>query len=468
MHRVSKVDQENLIGAENRRRIVLELRDKFVQMSRLSLDEFNEVCLSEVKQIVSYAKIRIPWYTNTFAHVKNIESSSSVSEILEQLPILTRELVQAHFDGLYFKSPQHDEIDYVVQATSGSTSKPVSVMKFGPLYSAEYDAITLTEWHLHNRDSTKLVSSFRLIDKDARNVPLGPPLSYIGANRRSTALSVLEHSIEELLNELHELHPDYLYAGGVVMRALAVAQLQGVYPQIALEQILVVSDRVDPQLRALVKEAFSARIIDRYSSEEFGYIALQCPTHDHLHACSPSVHIEIVDEGGKPCPIGVPGRVLVTSLHNFAMPLIRYEIGDVAQFGSPCDTGLKWPVIERIVGRTRDGVTLPNGDFHLVTFFNSKMLMLRKIRDFQIVLFNNAILFLNTVASPLTPDEKLAIETELLSAFRIDYPVVFRESSVDHWRSMWKRNEWDRIDHFYSDDINDSELYLLLEPLNSK
>lgn len=456
------MNQVDAVGAENRRRFVLELRDKFVQMTRMNKFDLDAAILAELKNIVSHAKIRIPYYTNSLPEKDAMLSAQSIPELLQRLPILTRAEVQENFDVMYFKSPEHEESDYVVQATSGSTSKPVSVMKFGPLYAAEYDALTLTEWHLNKRDITKLVSSFRVIDKESRNVPLGPPLSYIGSTRPSTALSVMEHSVEELLDELHALKPDYLYVNGVVIRQLAIAQLESNRPGISIEQILTVSDRIDPQLRALVHEAFSARIVDRYSSEEFGYIAFQCPVHDHLHVSTPSVFVEVVDDDGQPCDVGVPGRVLVTSLHNFAMPLIRYEIGDVAQLGAPCESGLNWPVLERIVGRTRDGVTLPNGDFHLVTFFNSEMLMLQKIRDFQVVLFNNAIVFLYHSASDLTSDEKSAIAEELQSTFLLELPIKFREMSTSYWRSLWKRREWDRVVRDYLENWSEAELLSVL------
>ena len=254
----------------------------------------------------------------------------------------------------------------------------------------------------------------------------------------------------------------------MVLRQLALAQMQSDLPRIVVENFLTVSDRIDPELRELVNEVFESKIIDSYSSEEFGYIALQCPKHNHLHVWAPSVVIEIVDELGNPCPVGIPGRVLVTSLHNFAMPLIRYEIGDVAQFGAACESGLAWPVIERIVGRTRAAVTLPNGDFHLVTFFECEFMKMRNITDFQVVLFDDAIAFIYHANSSLDAQELEVIETELESAFRCEVPVVFREVPNDHWQKLWKRSEWDRIELPYSNKLSDSELLLLLNSLDSR
>jgi phenylacetate-CoA ligase len=331
-------------------------------------------------------------------------------------------------------------------------------MKFAPLYSAEYDALTLTEWQLNKRDTSKTLSTFRIVQTELEDAPLGPPLSYIGATRVHTSRSILKRTIPELLNELHRLRPDYLFVNGVVARQLALAQLDSDNEPIKIEQFLTVSDRIDPQLRTLIQEVFGGRIIDRYSSEEFGYIALQCPVHDHLHVCSPSLVVEVVDEEGNACDVGVPGRVLVTSLHNFAMPLIRYDIGDIAEFGEPCDSGFNWPVLNQVNGRIRDSITLPNGEFRLVTFFDSKMLGTRKLRDYQIVLFENAIVFLYHVNEDLDESERADIEAELQNSFKLQFPIVFRRMQNENWQNVWKRREWYRVSASYEPKWTESEL----------
>jgi phenylacetate-CoA ligase len=452
------VSDANAVGAENRRRIVLHFRDQFLDLARASADEVNTYALNELKGLVKFSKQRIPYYTNSFEPIDDVENFDSLTKLLQALPILSRRQAQENFDGLYFKAPDQDPNDYVIQSTSGSTGKPVSVMKFAPLYSAEYDALTLTEWQLNSRDTSKTISTFRIVETEYDQIPLGAPLSYIGATRLHTSLSILKRTIPELLDELHRLRPDYLFVNGIVARQLALAQLESGYDPIKIEQFLTVSDRVDPQLRMLIREVFGARIIDRYSSEEFGYIAMQCPVHDHLHVCSPSLVVEVVDEDGNACDVGVPGRVLVTSLHNSAMPLIRYDIGDVAELGEPCDTGLSWPVLNKVNGRLRDSIVLPNGEFRLVTFFDSKMLGTRKLRDYQIILFQDAITFLYHVDEELSQDEKEDIQTEILEAFKLDLPIIFRRMESSNWQNLWKRREWYRLDSNYDPKWTESDL----------
>jgi phenylacetate-CoA ligase len=79
---------------------------------------------------------------------------------------------------------------------------------------------------------------------------------------------------------------------------------------------------------------------------------------------SENVLLEVLDDEGHPCAPGQTGRLVITALHNYATPLIRYEIGDHAQVGEPCDCGRGLPVLTRILGRTRNMLVLPNGEQH--------------------------------------------------------------------------------------------------------
>jgi phenylacetate-CoA ligase len=100
---------------------------------------------------------------------------------------------------------------------------------------------------------------------------------------------------------------------------------------------------------------------DVYGCEEVGYLALQCPRHDHYHVQSESVLVEILDDEGRPVPPGEMGWVVVTPLVNFAMPLLRYRIGDLAEVGPPCPCGRGLPVLARVPGRRRGQVLRPDG-----------------------------------------------------------------------------------------------------------
>jgi len=114
-------------------------------------------------------------------------------------------------------------------------------------------------------------------------------------------------------------------------------------------------------LREALGAAWGAPLNDTYSCTEFGALALQCPAGTNYHVQSENVYIEILREDGKPCNPGEMGRVVVSGLHNFAMPLLRYELGDMAQAGALCKCGRGLPLIERIAGRVRNMARDPQG-----------------------------------------------------------------------------------------------------------
>jgi phenylacetate-CoA ligase len=87
-----------------------------------------------------------------------------------------------------------------------------------------------------------------------------------------------------------------------------------------------------------------------YSANETGYLALQCPLSGHYHVQSETVLVEVLDEVGRACRPGETGAVVVTPLQNFAMPLLRYSLGDFAEVGSPCACGRHLPVLKEILG----------------------------------------------------------------------------------------------------------------------
>ncbi|NJL58325.1 MAG: phenylacetate--CoA ligase family protein [Desulfobacteraceae bacterium] len=101
-------------------------------------------------------------------------------------------------------------------------------------------------------------------------------------------------------------------------------------------------------------------MFNRYASSEVGVIATECSS-GNLHIVVENIYIECVGEDGKPVPSGIQGKLLITDLHNRAMPLIRYDLGDAGILASsPCECGLPYPCLEKVIGRLSDILRLPD------------------------------------------------------------------------------------------------------------
>jgi phenylacetate-CoA ligase len=116
--------------------------------------------------------------------------------------------------------------------------------------------------------------------------------------------------------------------------------------------------------RRLIEEVFARPVTNRYGCEELSLIACECERHEGLHINADGHYVEILRADGSPCGPGEVGRVVVTDLLNHAMPLLRYEVGDMAAW-SPrtCSCGRGLPLVEKIEGRVADYVVTPRGEW---------------------------------------------------------------------------------------------------------
>lgn len=155
-------------------------------------------------------------------------------------------------------------------------------------------------------------------------------------------------------------------------------------------------------------------------------MGLQCPLHEHLHVQAENVLLEVLDESGQPCPQGVIGRIVVTALHNFATPLIRYDIGDRGELGPPCPCGRGLPVLTKVVGRSRDMVILPTGGRHWPLLGVYEFRTVAQIRQYQIVQESLTTLRARLVVdSPLTPSQEQSLAEIIGRAIGYPFSVVF-------------------------------------------
>jgi phenylacetate-CoA ligase len=184
---------------------------------------------------------------------------------------------------------------------------------------------------------------------------------------------------------LLEVQPAYLRTTPSNLRALALECLASRTSLPGLREVCASGGPVGPELAGLCRQAWDVPVHATYAAAEFGILALQCPEHGAWHVQSENVLLEWLNDAGEHCDPAEPGRVVVSSLHNLALPLVRYDTGDYAQAGPPCACGRSLPVIARIVGRRRNLVLLPDGRRVAPAHDLAQPLLAPPVRDFRIV-----------------------------------------------------------------------------------
>jgi phenylacetate-CoA ligase len=129
--------------------------------------------------------------------------------------------------------------------------------------------------------------------------------------------------------------------------------------------IVTGGEKLSPSVRSHLSDAFAACVLDMYSTVEFNLIASECVKTGLYHVSDETVALEILD-GDRAVEPGETGSPVVTALHSFAAPLIRYELSDVITKGNPaCECGACLSTIKSVDGRSMNYFTLPDGSvFH--------------------------------------------------------------------------------------------------------
>ena len=233
--------------------------------------------------------------------------------------------------------------------------------------------------------------------------------------------------VSEQFDWLLDQKPDYLLTFPSNLLALIRLSKERHMKLGALREVITLGEALDPAVREICEKEWGLPVVDAYSSQEFGMLAVQCPAAPHYHVQSENVLIEIIDERGEPCAPGQTGRLVITALHNFATPLIRYEIGDLAIPGESCACGRGLPVITRILGRTRNMLTLPSGE-QICPRFNFEDFLFESdspIRQFQVIQKNLKTLMVHIVAQRnLTSLEEENVRQTLRAGARHPFEVL--------------------------------------------
>lgn len=355
-------------------------------------EEIKAKQLRQVGQLVTHAYHTVPFYKQRLDEAGIVPKGRITANQFAKIPLLKREDIQRAGNALHSAKvpPSHGQVGEIF--TSGSTGLPIRALRTR-LSMFFFDAITLRGHYWHGFDLNKKLAAIRNSKKGHAPYPNGGKGRWGNITTPATGAGEavtlnLLCTAKQQVDWLQRQKPEYLLTLPSNFRQIAEYCLER---KIRLPNLLkgqTISEVVSPAVREICREALGIELCDIYSAREAGYMALQCPFHEHYHVQSEAAMMEILNAEGKACAPGEVGRVAVTPLHNFAMPLLRYDIGDYAEAGEACPCGRGLPVLKRILGREQGMLVLPSGA-KMTTLLGSgdikKLLGLAPVRQYQFV-----------------------------------------------------------------------------------
>ncbi|HTX50101.1 MAG TPA: AMP-binding protein [Caulobacteraceae bacterium] len=343
---------------------------------------------------------------------------------LRRLTPMGRRDVQA-WDQLHCREVPARHMPLGEASTSGSTGEPVRVVRTA-VNQLDWLAMTMRDHLWHGREFGGRLAAIRAnISAPAEQTTWGPPVNLLYESGPSLSLPIALDAAD-LVRALADFGPTSLIAYPSTLLAIA-EQLERQGARLtSLRELRTVGETLPASTREAVRRVVGLPIADTYSSQEVGYIALQCPASGFYHVMAETLIVEVLSPAGAACGEGAVGRVVVTDLRNFATPLIRYDIGDYAEVAGPCPCGRGLPTLRRILGRERNFVRMPDGRRHwpLVGFAGFRAIA--PVVQYQLIQVEaEAIEARLVVERPLASAEETALAAHIQAALGHPFEIRF-------------------------------------------
>ena len=340
----------------------LRYRKNFEQTQWLPDRELQDLQLGLLRTQLLHAYRNVPLYRRRMEEAGVTPLDIRSVDDLRMLPVLTKRDIQDHPTELIADNvPKSNRL---INQTGGSTGTPLQFWVDKERFDSRRAS---TDRHnawagLHAGEWCAVLwgSTFGL--GTAKIAPITWKHRLIDRSLTLNTSQISPDDLDKFIALLRRYRPARLkaYAQSAAMFA-QYCRNTGVH-DIRFDSIITSAEVLLPENRTLIEETFQAKVFNRYGCREVSVIASECEYHTGLHVNADALVVEI-----DPLPGGPPncGRVLITDLYNRSMPLIRYEIGDIAQWSydeRPCPCGRSLPRIANIEGRITDFLRLPNGE----------------------------------------------------------------------------------------------------------
>lgn len=401
------------------------IQQHFDQMQWWSPEKILDYQLQKIDHILRFAARTVPYYKDYLAAFDSITKGPLTLEEFQKLPILSRSNIQQNRDSLITTNLPVEHVGMFDITTSGSTGIPIKVK--GTAYTSMYlHALTLRGHLWHKRD-------FKCTSVTVKALKDKQPVKHYGSwalgHQTGSAIEIdVTLPIDNIFDIVIQIDPEYLHVHPTTLRGFIKLSVKLASKPKALLEVRTMGEVVDNELRELCSTEWNIPIVDMYSTEEFNTITHQCPDHEHGHVQADNVFVEILNDDNEPCMPGEVGRVVVTSLTNYATPLIRCDLADYAEVGDLCPCGRGLQVLKSILGRSRNMVTLPTGQQFLPVFGVGSALA-----DLPIIQHRLAQTTLNdievrlVVERELDEDERIQIQDFFSHNFNhpFNFPIVY-------------------------------------------
>jgi len=350
-----------------------------------SYPELEKLQLIKLKNLLRHADANVPYYHQIFKQ-SNFEPDNVTSiRDLDKLPILTKEIVNNNFNELYARNYQTK--DFILSSTGGSTAAPMRFYIDNKWEACNFAAANRSwNWAGYNLGD-KMAYLWSAPQDLAETGYMSKIRNFFLNTIWLDAFNLAAENLDKYVKTLTTFKPKVINTYASVIFTFAEYIKKRGIDTITPHAILTTSDMLYENRRKAIEQAFNCDVFDYYSGRDTTLQAAECQEHFGYHLAVENAVVEFMKENEHVAP-GETGNLIITDLSNYAMPFIRYDIGDLGvptDEKCPCGRGL--PIMKSLQGRTYDYILTSDGRLLAGIFFHHILVHheIQGIKEFQII-----------------------------------------------------------------------------------
>jgi phenylacetate-CoA ligase len=390
--------------------------------NRKTIEEYQDRMLIKV---VKHAAQNVLYYHNLFRKIKFNPNEFRGRADMHKIPLLDKEILRTRQNE--FVAENADKYGINWDSTSGSTGTPLHLIIDNSTKAHKLAAVLRSyQWAGYSPwEKTFSIQSYTFDNPD----DISKHYRFVNLWRFNSKLLSKDTAIEvvEMINNIKpKIFIGYPFSILMLSR-FAKEQGLSIHPP---ESIVTAGETLSDQRRKLLEDAYKCKVFDFFSLHEDVAIMTEC-SYQTKHLYEDFAYNEIVDDHGQDASTRGIGELVGTGFYNYAMPLIRYRIGDIVRIDAgdqSCRCGRQFKVVKEIIGRQNDYLETPDGRFlgnvleHAID--NSKGVVLSQcVQDAVDHVYLNLI-----IDDTFNDDSKVEMEeglrARLGSEIKIDFKIV--------------------------------------------
>lgn len=345
-----------------------------------SRERIREFQLAKIIALVEHAYANVPYYQKTMKDIGAVPSDIKTFEDFARLPVLTKDIIKGNFDSMIASNMPAEAL--VLNSTGGSTGTPLKFYQ-DRKYELWADAARIRGWY--EIAGCSLGDSCAVLWGAVRDIKTDFSATerlkiYLTSGEiQLNAFNLRDERKLSFLRLCRIARPKLLRGYFTAVKDLAYFLHDNRIKFPPLDGVILCAETVNEKDQAFIEKVFGAPSYNTYGGRELSLIAMECGKKNGLHEISENNYVEYEPVELAGCTDA--GNLIITNLNNYAMPFIRYRIGDIGvpSAKTSCECGRGLPIISRVIGRStevfvfRDGTRIAGEMFiHLMKDFPIK------------------------------------------------------------------------------------------------